>query len=180
MPAESRYDVVPQHENTEHDVGAERPGSRQGRATRQALVFRTVSIALAATAMVVLYFGVVSREGHHQTRGAEMIATSSSSSSAGGRRQQLARGRAESKRFLKEMGYPADYLEADVQLARDKAESERFLKEITSPNPSSLRVHGTKRNMTMLYRANRGTIDPRTGELSLKVNACVLPVRTCR
>ena len=174
MPAESQYEVVPLHENPEHDGGAERPGSRQGRATRQALAFRAVSIALAATAMVVLCFGVVSREGHHQT---EMIATSpSSSASAAGHRQQLARGRAESKRFLKEMGYPSDYLEADVQLARGRAESKRFLKEMgypvgvpsantTSPNTSSLRLH-EKRNTTMLYRATRGASDPRTGKLS--------------
>ena len=175
MPAESQYEVVPQHENPQHDGGAERPGSRQGRATRQALAFRAVSIALAATAMVVLYFGVVSREGHHQTGGAELIATSSSSSvSAPGRRQQFTRDRAESKRFLKEMGYPADYLEADVQIARGRAESKRFLKQkgypvdvpsanTTPPNPSSLRVHA-KRNM--LYRATRGAFDPRSGKLS--------------
>ena len=191
MPAESQYEVVPLHENPEHDGGAERPGSRQGRATRQALAFRAVSIALAATAMVVLCFGVVSREGHHQT---EMIATSpSSSASAAGHRQQLARGRAESKRFLKEMGYPSDYLEADVQLARGRAESKRFLKEMgypvgvpsantTSPNTSSLRLH-EKRNTTMLYRATRGASDPRTGKLSWfaqSLRVLVLPVRTCR
>ena len=147
MPAESQYEVVPLHENPEHDGGAERPGSRQGRATRQALAFRAVSIALAATAMVVLCFGVVSREGHHQT---EMIATSpSSSASAAGHRQQLARGRAESKRFLKEMGYPVGVPSANT----------------TSPNTSSLRLH-EKRNTTMLYRATRGAFDPRSGKLS--------------
>jgi hypothetical protein len=167
MPAESQYDVVPQHENLEHEVGPEPPGSRQGRATRKALVFRTVSIALAATAMVVLYFGVVSREGHHQTGGAELIATSSSSpASAAGRRQQFARGRAESKRFLKQMGYPVGVPSANT----------------TSPNPSSLRVHA-KRNMTMLYRATRGAFDPRSGKLSWFAQSqrvLELPVRTCR
>ena len=167
MPAESQYDVVPQHENTEHDVGAQPPGSRQGRATRKALAFRTVSIALAATAMVVLYFGVVSREGHHQTGGAELIATSSSSSvSAPGRRQQFTRDRAESKRFLKEMGYPVGVPSANT----------------TSPNTSSLRLH-EKRNTTMLYRATRGASDPRTGKLSWfaqSLRVLVLPVRTCR
>jgi hypothetical protein len=164
MPAESQYEVVPLHENPEHDGGAERPGSRQGRATRQALAFRAVSIALAATAMVVLCFGVVSREGHHQT---EMIATSpSSSASAAGHRQQLARGRAESKRFLKEMGYPVGVPSANT----------------TSPNTSSLRLH-EKRNTTMLYRATRGASDPRTGKLSWfaqSLRVLVLPVRTCR
>jgi hypothetical protein len=194
MPAESQYEVVPQHENPQHDGGAERPGSRQGRATRQALAFRAVSIALATTAMVVLCFGVweegAGSEGGRKARkggrrGGGMEGGSKDGREAGrqgGREGGLAGGR--SRQVPREGHHQARGAEMISESSSSSASRETL---VGVPSASRPLVRADARQ-TMLFRARRekliGPVDPRTGKLywfaqSLRVLVLlVLPVRT--
>lgn len=148
MPPAEAYEVLPQHEDPEHDGGAERPGGRRGRARRQLL--RAVSMVLGATVLVALIVGVVQRGGHQiQRRGVSASAELLSSSSVSRQRQ----------------GGPAPGQQAGTRTSPVGSSAIN-----RTARDASLHVHARE---TELYRASRGTFDPRTGVMLLQCSDSV-------